>query len=120
MTATTQYEQLLRARARHLRREITEVSQRAVADRHALAAEAVHDTKDHAVLQSLEENAAADVARDVNELKDVESALDRLRSGQYGTCTDCGATIPKARLAAYLTAKRCLPCQQGHERRQAD
>jgi len=115
-----QYEQLLRARARHLRREIAEVSQRAGAEHRALVGEAVHDTKDQSTLHELQENAAADIARDVNELKDVLVALDRLHSGEYGTCTDCGARITDTRLAAYSTAKRCLPCQQAHERRQAD
>jgi RNA polymerase-binding transcription factor DksA len=113
----TQYEQLLRARARHLRREISEVSERSGADRRAFLDEAVHDTKDQSAQQSQQENAAADIARDVHELQDVESALDRLHGGQYGICTDCGATIVAARLEAYPTAKRCLPCQQRHESR---
>jgi RNA polymerase-binding transcription factor DksA len=119
MNVSNQYEQLLQARARDLRHEISEVSQRAGADRRDLAAETVHDTKDQSTLQSLEESAAADISRDMNELRDVEAALERLHSGQYGICTDCGATITAARIAAYPTAKRCLQCQQQHERRQA-
>jgi DnaK suppressor protein len=119
MNVSTNHEQVLQARARDLRREISEVSQRAGTDRRALAAEAVHDTKDQSTLQWLEENAAADISRDMNELRDVEAALERLHSGQYGICTDCGATITAARIAAYPAAKRCLRCQQRHESRQA-
>jgi DnaK suppressor protein len=45
------------------------------------------------------------------ELGDIEAALERLDAGTYGQCTDCGVTIPPARLNAYPTAKRCIDCQ---------
>lgn len=45
------------------------------------------------------------------ELGDIDAALDRIRAGTYGCCTDCGVIIPPARLNAYPTAKRCIDCQ---------
>ena len=45
------------------------------------------------------------------ELGDIEAALARVQAGTYGTCSDCGVTIPPARLNAYPTAKRCIDCQ---------
>ena len=45
------------------------------------------------------------------ELVDIEAALERLQAGTYGQCTDCGITIPTARLNAYPIAKRCINCQ---------
>ena len=45
------------------------------------------------------------------ELGDIEAALERMDAGTYGQCTDCGVTIPPARLNAYPTAKRCIDCQ---------
>jgi len=45
------------------------------------------------------------------ELGDIEAALERLQAGTYGQCTDCGVTIPPARLNAYPTAQRCIDCQ---------
>jgi DnaK suppressor protein len=45
------------------------------------------------------------------ELGDIEAALERIQVGTYGQCTDCGMTIPSARLNAYPTAKRCIDCQ---------
>jgi DnaK suppressor protein len=45
------------------------------------------------------------------ELGDIEAALERLDAGTYGQCSECGVTIPPARLNAYLTAKRCIDCQ---------
>jgi DnaK suppressor protein len=45
------------------------------------------------------------------ELGDIDAALERIDAGTYGQCTDCGVTIPPARLSAYPTAKRCIVCQ---------
>jgi DnaK suppressor protein len=51
------------------------------------------------------------------ELGDIEAALERMDAGTYGQCTDCGVTIPSARLSAYPTAKRCIDCQTVAEQR---
>ena len=51
------------------------------------------------------------------ELGDIEAALKRIDAGTYGQCTDCGVTIPPARLNAYPTAKRCIDCQTVAEQR---
>jgi len=45
-------------------------------------------------------------------LQDVESALERLESGTYGRCSDCGAEIRAARLRAMPSAERCRDCQE--------
>lgn len=45
------------------------------------------------------------------QLGDIDAALERLQSGTYGICMDCGVNIPTARLNAYPTAKRCRDCQ---------
>ena len=65
--------------------------------------------------------AAMDVAlviRESQELKDIEAALGRIGDGSYGICTDCENEIGRARLGAYPTATRCLPCQEEYERAQ--
>ncbi|MCO4089853.1 MAG: TraR/DksA family transcriptional regulator [Limnohabitans sp.] len=49
------------------------------------------------------------------ELGDIDAALERIDAGTYGQCTDCGVTIPPARLSAYPTAKRCIVCQTRKE-----
>ena len=45
-------------------------------------------------------------------LQDIEGALDRLESGTYGRCFDCGAEIPATRLRALPFAERCRDCQE--------
>ncbi len=53
------------------------------------------------------------------EIASYERALQRLGSGDYGVCSDCGGTIGYARLKAWPTALRCVKCQEVVERRPA-
>ena len=109
------HEQQLTARRAVLRREIAETLLKIDADRYAALADQVHDTKDHAIAQSLVETGNAERQRDAEELQDIDAALERMRAGSYGRCVVCGVVIPAARLDAYPTAKRCLACQSEHE-----
>lgn len=53
--------------------------------------------------------------RETAELRLLDAALDRIKAGTYGQCTDCGVDIPAARLHAAPAASRCLACQQKTE-----
>ena len=53
--------------------------------------------------------------RETAELAVIEAALARIKAGSYGLCTDCGATIPVARLKASPEAGRCIACQEKAE-----
>ncbi|MFF8730816.1 TraR/DksA family transcriptional regulator [Streptomyces sp. NPDC015171] len=46
-----------------------------------------------------------------------ERALDRLDSGTYGLCENCGNPIGKARMQAFPRATLCVECKQKQERR---
>lgn len=50
------------------------------------------------------------------ELREVEAALQRIKSGSYGVCIDCGESISSGRMSANLVAQRCLDCQENFER----
>jgi phage/conjugal plasmid C-4 type zinc finger TraR family protein len=58
----------------------------------------------------------ADVSRDMNELRALDAARERMAEGSYGVCADCGSEIEFARLKATPTALRCLRCQTLHEK----
>jgi DnaK suppressor protein len=49
------------------------------------------------------------------EAQNVELALERLRTGDYGRCVDCGKEIPAARLDAMPEAVRCVEDQSRYE-----
>jgi len=43
-------------------------------------------------------------------LQDIEAALAKFDSGNYGECESCGDPIADARLEAMPTAKLCISC----------
>ena len=53
----------------------------------------------------------AGVERDAVELAEIEAALDRVKAGAYGLCTECGEPLPLARLGALPQARRCMECE---------
>lgn len=118
-TQRASLEQRLRQRRQVLWEEVRATLLRADSERYAAIAGPVHETQDKSLVALLADVSHAEVARDVEELTDIEGALQRLAAGSYGQCVRCGASIPAARLEAYPTAKRCLPCQQQHEQARA-
>ncbi len=55
-------------------------------------------------------------ARETSELAAIDAALQRIATGTYGECTDCGTEIPAARLHAAPEAPRCVHCQEAAEK----
>jgi RNA polymerase-binding transcription factor DksA len=49
------------------------------------------------------------------ELADVDTALDKIERGIYGTCEDCGGDISKDRLRALPFARLCIDCKREQE-----
>lgn len=58
------------------------------------------------------EMTAATLERERKTLTEIESALIRLKKGEYGKCDHCGAEIPKARLDALPWARLCVRCAE--------
>lgn len=44
-------------------------------------------------------------------LREVDEALDRMKTGTYGTCEECGEPIGLKRLEVKPVAKYCVPCK---------
>jgi DnaK suppressor protein len=76
----------------------------------------VTDTGDESVADMLADLGAAQIHRHVQELRDTDAALARLRAGTFGVCVDCDSGIAYERLAAHPTAQRCIVCQSKRER----
>lgn len=83
-----------------------------VADEHVVGDR--KDDADHVIQASVD---SAELERDLVERAAVAAALQRLDSGHYGLCTDCGEPIAVPRLAAQPWAVRCLACQSRAEQR---
>lgn len=50
-------------------------------------------------------------------LEQTERALERLNTGKYGACENCGEPIGKGRLLAFPRATMCVTCKTREERR---
>lgn len=46
----------------------------------------------------------------------IDHVLQKIESGKYGICEDCGKRIPEARLKAVPFAYLCVECKQRDER----
>lgn len=74
------------------------------------------DSGDESLANALADFNVQRLDRHIRELRDIEAAFQRIKAGDYGVCTDCGDDIGFDRLRAYPTAKRCIVCQEKHER----
>ena len=52
------------------------------------------------------------------ELAKISAAMQRLDSGEYGLCVECGLAIEPGRLKVYPYADECIECAEFDERRQ--
>lgn len=48
-------------------------------------------------------------------LVEIDAALDRHRTGDYGSCVTCGEAIPVERLEIIPMAASCVRCQRARE-----
>ena len=104
-----EFSALLQAQRKHL---LDEVRGKIAASGEGLSfANQSKITEDDALADATANMDVAMVIRESQELQDIEAALARIGDGSYGICIDCSGEIGRARLKAYPTAKRCLPCQ---------
>jgi DnaK suppressor protein len=109
----------LRERAAQLRGEIQATLERSTDETHVRIAEQARDTEDDSFSNLIVDLNLAEIDRDAEELRRIDTALFRLSDGSYGLCEDCGQRIPEARLEAEPTALRCIRCQELYEKTHA-
>jgi RNA polymerase-binding protein DksA len=74
------------------------------------------DSGDESLATALADFNLSTLNRHIAGLRDIEAAFQRIKSGEYGACIDCGEDVPFNRLEAYPTAKRCIVCQEQREK----
>jgi len=55
---------------------------------------------------------SATLERERRTLTEIETALTRMKKGEYGICGNCGGDIHRARLEALPWARLCLQCAE--------
>lgn len=104
-----------------LERRERELQQKIAEHRDALEdashpADPVGDIADKAFDRSRAEVEHDLIEMSLQELAEIAALRERVASGTYGECTECGEPIAPARLEAYPTARRCAECQSRHEK----
>jgi RNA polymerase-binding transcription factor DksA len=109
----------LTARRQVLRDEIRAALVASGSEQYQDLAGTVRDAGDESVADLLRDVALQGVHRDVQELREVEAALERLAQGTLGTCADCGGPVGDRRLDVQPAATRCIACQDQHDKTHA-
>ncbi|MCB8942204.1 MAG: TraR/DksA C4-type zinc finger protein [Ardenticatenaceae bacterium] len=74
------------------------------------------DRGDLAQRYSNRERDVALQAMEMEQLAQIEAALERMEAGTYGRCESCGQQIPAGRLEILPYATLCVNCQSQQER----
>jgi len=104
-----------RKRLLKMRSEILDKAKKLKEDSYALGTDGIQDMADAAsnsytsdILMSISDN-------DLQLLKDIDAALDKIAHGTYGTCEDCEEKINEKRLEANPVARYCITCKRQME-----
>lgn len=86
--------------------------ERTIRNRDAATIETSADALDQIQHMSERELALESLARESSSLRETRSALRRMESGGFGTCTVCEEDISLKRLNALPWASLCIACQE--------
>ncbi len=106
----------LQHRYLELQEEIRSELGRSSDERHISLASNLKDVGDNSVVDMLVDLDASIIERQVREIHKVETSLKNLAELKFGDCIDCNEEIGFDRLMASPIAKRCLDCQNRHEK----
>lgn len=112
-------EQQLLDRQRVLEEEVREQRSQTAEEGSEEALGGVGDAGDESVVRMVTDLHLQEAGRDLDELRDIEAALQRIEDGSYGDCEQCGIEIGYPRLEAQPTATRCIQCQSQFEKTHA-
>ena len=73
------------------------------------------DSPDMAAMSTDKDMVFQIVEMESEELEQIEDALERIESGDYGTCEACGKPIGWGRLNALASASLCIKCKVAAE-----
>ena len=114
---TSEFDKLqIQKKLREARQEIA----KSLGLRDEVRIEQAADTMDQVQAAEARELAISNLDRSARWLRQIEDALCRLESGEYGACANCEEEIGPKRLRAVPWARLCLKCQELADRRERD
>lgn len=85
------------------------------ASRDDIIVQRLSDTVDDVQHSADREIAITTLSRHWEALKEIDSALERIEDGTFGTCLRCDEPIGEKRLRAIPWAPRCIRCQEAYD-----
>lgn len=113
--ADKQWQSAIRDMLVHRRDELQSVVQSSRAQMSSKSGDSA-DVADRASEGFEDELAAGLIAIEAAQLDDIDDAIHRIDTGDYGFCIVCDKPIPRKRLDFLPFAKRCITCEGSHER----
>ena len=107
-------------REAELREEIETVERLAAGASVSNPQHQVEDAGEQGEHRTREAVRSAEQERDLDELRQIAAAKERMSRGEYGQCVDCGVEIAFERLEVQPAAARCVPCQERYEQTHGD
>ena len=115
-TQLTQAREQLAALEQRLQTEIKDELKNSDGGNTLNLADSVHDIGEESVADLLRDLNNALINQHLIALNQVNTAYQRLNTGHYGECSDCGEEIQWERLIKQPAASRCVPCQSLREK----
>lgn len=109
---TQEFRQLLTERRKQIVRKLADTEQTLKFLSESRPPELSEEAQEEAFANSL----AALSNQERKELLDIEQALQRIESGEYSLCENCGREIGINRLKAVPTVRLCIVCQEEAEK----
>ncbi len=72
----------------------------------------VQDSGDEALSLSMEKLQNTLQQSEMDEIRLIDDALERIGREEYGVCMECASPIPEKRLETFPYAARCVACQE--------
>lgn len=111
-------EKLLK-RKKELWQAIRETLKREGIEQYQDMIQTVKDEEDLALADLQEETLLGILEPQIRELEEIEQALIRMETGEYGRCVDCGKWLRIQRLEIMPWASRCRECKEKWEKLKA-
>ena len=85
----------------------------------ALNLPSVAEYEEKSTIEEQKEYLSGFLNHDANELKEIQTALQKILDGVYGICERCGQPIEENRLEAIPTSRYCKKCAEEMEKEKA-
>jgi len=110
------YKQKLICSLGKLRLDITEILLRSNHSSHLLLAKQIEKMSCDELIEVIDKLNLPSISQKINEISEIDAALNNIQIGLYGFCSDCEEVISAEQLNAQPTTQRCIRCDSKYKK----